>query len=327
MSKLKLNTIKLLIIPIINAAVAILLASTNSEQKVYLRNLVFSDFLSDRQGLSQDRINQIVSDDFKIDPKPEEYKNYLNPKFQRELLNIKAENRLITDRTLALAIVTRIGDPKQSQICGIESLGKIVFDTDRGIGCCSDFSKAWLFYANFLGLRAREVTNLGHTTVEYWDDVLKKWIWMDPYMRLEMTDANGIPLNQFEIRQMPLAQSVRYVRLPGSHIDLIPERLEAYHPSQFAAISWRKGVNFLQVEAWDSRLRALGIPKSIRQLILLTTGIQPRWLILTNTSLAFYMTLFKSLALVITSIFIVINLWFIFRLAQLARSRWRQSND
>jgi len=51
-----------------------------------------------------------------------------------------------------------------------------------------------------------------------------------------------------------------------------------------AAISWRRGVNFLEVEAWGTRLRALGLPKSLRQGALLTTGVQPRWLVLTTNA-------------------------------------------
>jgi hypothetical protein len=43
------------------------------------------------------------------------------------------------------------------------------------------------------------VNNLGHTTVEYWDAALRKWVWLDPFMRMEMTDANGLPLNQLRI--------------------------------------------------------------------------------------------------------------------------------
>ena len=221
-------------------------------------------------------------------------------------------------------IVARLGDPKESQICGVESLGKVVFDTDTGQGCCSDFSKAWLFYANHLGLPAREVNNLGHTTVEYWDAALRKWAWLDPFMRMEMTDADGLPLNQFEIRRMSLVETVRFVRLPGAQAGFEPRAYAGYHPSQYAAISWRRGVNFLEVEAWDTRLRALGLPKSLRQLALLTTGVQPRWLVLTTNALAFYMTLLQGLFLAVLGFFAVVDAWLVFRLAVWAARRRRR---
>ncbi len=33
---------------------------------------------------------------------------------------------------------------------------------------------------------------------QLWDAALRKWVWLDPFMRMETTDANGLPLNQFE---------------------------------------------------------------------------------------------------------------------------------
>jgi hypothetical protein len=300
----------------------LLLALTNSDQKVHIRNLVFSDFVADSQATSQDRVNALIENGFKTDPQTAAYLRYLNPRFQQELSRLQVEQRLV-GRELALAIAARLGDPKESQICGVESLGKVVFDTDSGQGCCSDFSKAWLFYANYLGLRAREVNNLGHTTVEYWDAALRKWVWLDPFMRMEMTDANGLPLNQFEIRRMSLVETVRFVRLPGAQAGFEPRAYAGYHPSQYAAISWRRGVNFLEVEAWDTRLRALGLPKSLRQLALLTTGVQPRWLVLTTNALAFYMTLLQGLFLAVLGFFVVVDAWLLFRLAVWAARRRR----
>jgi hypothetical protein len=94
-----------------------------------------------------------------------------------------------------------------------------------------------------------------------------------------------------------------------------------YHPSQHAAISLPRVVNFLEVEVWDTRLRALGLPKSLRQLALLTTGIQPRWLVLTTNALAFYMTLLQGLFLAVLGFFAVVDAWLLFRLAVWAR-RW-----
>jgi hypothetical protein len=74
-------------------------------------------------------------------------------------------------------------------------------------------------------------------------------------------------------------------------------------------------VNFLLVEAWDTRLRALGLPKSLRQGALLTTGIQPRWLVLTTNALAFYMTLLQGLFLAVLGFFVVLDAWLVVRVA------------
>ncbi len=314
MSRFIKNQWRVLFILGLQALFILLLTSTNTDQKVYIRNLVFSDFVADSKATAEDQVNALIANGFKTDAAAAAYLPYLNPSFQQELTRLQKDQQL-KGRALALAIVARLGDPKESQICGVESLGKVVFDTDTGQGCCSDFSKAWLFYANHLGLPAREVNNLGHTTVEYWDAALRKWVWLDPFMRMEMTDANGLPLNQFEIRRMSLVETVRFVRLPGAQTGFEPRAYAGYHPSQYAAISWRRGVNFLEVEAWDTRLRALGLPKSLRQLALLTTGVQPRWLVLTTNALAFYMTLLQGLFLAVLGFFVVLDAWLVVRVA------------
>ncbi len=293
---------------------------TSGDQKVYIRNVIFSQFLADASAGPAYEVDAVLADGFKTDPDPAQYLPYLNPRFARELAALKQDPAL-GDRDLALAIVARLGDPRESRICGVESLGKVVIDTDSGQGCCSDFSKAWLFYANYLGLKAREVNNLGHTTVEYWDRQRGRWDWLDPFMKMEMTNAQGIPLNQTEIRAVSLVDFVQFVRLPGAHTDFKPQSYGGYHPSQYAAISWRRGVNFLQMEAWDSRLRSLGLPKSLRQLLLLTAGVQPGWLVLTTNSLAFYLNLLKVLLLGLVGFFLAFDAWLAFRLARMIRQR------
>jgi hypothetical protein len=75
--------------------------------------------------------------------------------------------------------------------------------------------------------------------------------------------------------------------------------------------------------AGDNRLRALGLPKSLRQLALLTTGIQPRWLVLTTNALAFYMTLLQGVFLAVLGFIAVVDAWLVFRLAVCAARRRR----
>ena len=76
--------------------------------------------------------------------------------------------------------------------------------------------------------------------------------------------------------------------------------------------------------AGDNRLRALGLPKSLRQLALLTTGIQPRWLVLTTNALAFYMTLLQGVFLAVLGFIAVVDAWLVFRLAVWAARRRRR---
>ena len=97
-----------------------------------------------RSGARKVSLSNNRSSGLKTDASAAAYLPYLNPRFQQELMRLQKDQQL-QGRALALAIVARLGDPKESQICGVESLGKVVFDTDTGQGCCSDFSKAWLF--------------------------------------------------------------------------------------------------------------------------------------------------------------------------------------
>lgn len=300
-----------------------LLASSANEPKVYLRNVLFSQFVAEGTAAGQMDVNLGLAEGFKRDADPGAYRRYLNPAFERELSALKAEGKL-AGRDLAIAIASRLGDPRNSRICGVESLGKVVIDTDAGQGCCSDYSKAWLFYANYLGLQAREVNNLAHTTVEYWDGALRKWVWMDPFNKVEILDEAGKPLDQYEIRAMSLFESAQFRRLRGSHLDFAPAVYEGYQPAQFAAISWRRGVNFLEVEAWDARLRRLGLPKSLRQLFMLSTGIQPGWLVLTTNALAFYLQLLQAGIYAALAALLVFDAWVAARLAHWAHARGRQ---
>ena len=77
------------------------------------------------------------------------------------------------------------------------------------------------------------------------------------------------------------------------------------------------------MEAWDTRLRALGLPKSLHQGALLTTGVQPRWLVLTTNALAYCMTLLQVMFLAVLGFFAVVDAWLVFRVAVWAARRRR----
>jgi len=288
------------------------LMQLQTEHKVYLRNVMFSEFVADSQATGPAAVERMLAKGFRVDAAPAAYRPYLNPRFERELAELKAQPTT-ADRDLAFGIATRLGDPRESRICGVESLGKVVFDTDSGQGCCSDFSKAWLFYANYLGLRAREVNNIGHTTVEYFDRQRGKWVWLDPFNKVKFVDEGEVPLSQREIRAMSLFDVAQVRRLPGSHADFDPRGYVGYQPREYAVVSWRRGVNFLEVEAWDARLRDWGLPKSLRQLVLLSTGIQPGWLVLATDPMAFYLRLLQGMLYAVLAFFVAEDVWIAWR--------------
>ena len=123
--------------------------------------LCHSNGCSSRGG-GERTLKELIEAKFKKDVDTQVYENYLHPR-SKELLG---KSNFSTDRELALAITQRLGQADGS-IYTLEALGETVFDTRRGNGCCSDYSKYFLFYAIYLGLPAREVSLFIHTTVEY----------------------------------------------------------------------------------------------------------------------------------------------------------------
>ena len=280
---------------LLQAVGAVAVFTGPQEWKVYIRNILFSDFYGDARLRNEAALDAAVARGFDRDARPQDYLPYLEPAAARSLKAFQAAAKP-TDRELAHSIIQYLGDSRESKICGIDSLGKVVFDTTRGQGCCSDFSKAWMFYALYLGLQVREVNSLNHTTVEYFDRQARRWVWVDPFNRVEIVDDAGQPFSQYQLRVQTLFDRANFRRLPGSHEDFEPPAYNGYAPAQLAVLSWRKGVNFLQVEAWDARLRTWGLPKSMRQLVLLSLDIQPKWLVLTTDALALYLNALKVLA-------------------------------
>jgi hypothetical protein len=293
-----------------------------SDWRVYIRNVMFSHIYSDKDLSDEVALNKAVASRFVRDTVQDNYLPFLNAKAVQELKNYIEEFRP-TDRDLAISIIQHLGNQTQSQICGIDSLGKIVHDTDRGIGCCSDFSKAWIFYALYFGMQVREVSAPNHTTVEYFDRHTKSWFWLDPFNRIEIVNESGQPYNHYQLRRQSLFDYAKFNRLDGAEKTFSPNVYHGYAPSQLALVSWRLGVNFLYIERWDERLRYLGMPKSLRQLILLTIGIQPGWLILTTDAVAFYLKTLQLLIWTILILLITMNSTFV---ALCARWVWRRRN-
>lgn len=263
------------------------LKSFGISQQVYLRDLMFSEIVSDHQRVD---LNALIQRGFKIDSDTSQYANYLHPN-SLKLLKKAPQN---SDHSLAWAIVDVIGHADGS-VCGLETLGHTVFDTRRGKGCCSDYSKAWLFYANHLGMTAREVSLFNHTTVEYWDRQTGQWQWLDPYNRTEILDVHGNVQSLVSVRNAPFNAALSIHKLPQSSATFDANSYRGYAKSQMGVMLWRRGSNFLEVEAWDRWLQAWGLPKNMRQMVTLVAGVQPRWLMLVTHADYFYYKQLRAL--------------------------------
>jgi len=305
----KIN-IYLLLIILLNSIVLLVVINIKNKHQIYLRNLMFSEIIADSTISNERELDTIIDQKLKTENK-ENLLSYLDQTAVKELSLLKNQYKgTDADRFLAISILQYLGENPTGKICGGPSLGKVVFDVEKGMGCCSDYSKAWMFYALYFSLEVREVNSLNHTTVEFYDKNLKKWVWLDPFNRAQFS-MNNVLLNQYEARKATLFDKVTIINLNKEKLDVDLENYEGYNTSQLSLLLWRKGNNFIEVEDWDTKLRNLKIPKPIRQFIFLTTGVSPGWIMLANDALASYMRILKlAIYLLITTYFLV-NLFLI----------------
>lgn len=293
----KLARLLLIVCLLADAVSAAILVSLGGSERIYLRNLVFSRIHSDGEFADERALDAMLTRGFKPERSTSGYAAYLNPAKARILEKVR-DHPGSTDHELAVAITRQLGAYSSGLICGVESLGRIVFDTERGMGCCSDYSKSWMFYANYLGLAVREVNVLNHTTIEYYDRQTRHWHWLDPLWRLQIVDARGVPLSQYQIRSTSLFEALRAESLmsdPRPEFDA--NDYAGYAPPQLSVLMWRLGNNFLEIEHWDSRLRRWGLPKGLRQFVLLCVGVQPHWAMVGPASLAAYLKALQALVI------------------------------
>lgn len=272
-------------------------------QRVYMRDLMFSVIQMDARLKGGERtLNELIEAGFKRDVDTQVYENYLHPG-TKELLG---KSKFSTDRELALAITQRLGQADGS-VCGLEALGETVFDTRRGKGCCSDYSKSFLFYANYLGLPAREVSLFNHTTVEYLNRQTNEWQWLDPYNRVEILDASEAPMSMFKIRNSSRFEALKFRQLPSTGTQIDPRTYAGYSVVHMGTVLYRKGSNFMEVENWDIVMRGWGFTKSVRQVVTLVAGPRPEWLMLTTHADYFYYRTLRSALWLILGFILLAN--------------------
>lgn len=276
----------------INLALVLCLFNFSANNRIYARNLLFSKIYADSEITKESELDEHIFQGFKQDEVPDNYLPFLNIEKAKRLKSM-ASRAGFADVELAEEIGRSLGDLTDSKVCGIESLGRVVFDVERGLGCCSDISKAWIFYAVYAGLKVREVSLFNHTTVEFFDRQLGQWIWLDPMNRVKFNSSAGAPLSQYKIRQGNFFEP-RIVKKIGPEGKIFHTHTYiGYQPTQYSAVMWSKSINFLELEKWHARLSMLGMSKSARQFILLSTGIHPGWLMLATDPIASYLKALK----------------------------------
>jgi|GEM_PF-2249801 len=275
--------------------------------KVGVRDLVFAEIYSDREIRGLESIDTILK--FKTDGSPALYSSYLDHNMLAQLKEARA-SRPGDDTHLARAIGTLVGRlPTERNCGGADGLKEAIDMVSVGDGCCSDYAKAYAAYAYALELPVRIVTNTVHGGVEYFDRSQSKWIWFDAQLTAQVESSEGRLLNEFEIRNASRWQELRLVDLPPQYPDagFFNDRPN-YNPRSFSYVMWFKGINFIQNDRYNNMLRLLHLSKEIRQIILLVSGIQPGYVLLTDEMSAQYLKMAKAAVVALVVAYLIANL-------------------
>jgi hypothetical protein len=174
--------------------------------------------------------------------------------------------------------------------CGLDiSLRARIGSVRGGVGCCSDYNEAFLLRAQAVGLQAREVHNMGHTLAEYYDPVQGRWKWIDTSNRVQISDKNGALVSAWGRRTRFPWSALHFVDLPPFQpaIQESQANYSGYLANNNGILYWTKGGNLQQQELFEARFRRRNIPREFIQLLSLSIGIRPGWLVLAPSEAAF----------------------------------------
>lgn len=274
-------------ISLINVLTFWLLYSLSGNTQVYLRNLLFSEIVSDAEASTEDSLNARLRSNFKTNGgvPPD---SYINETKLASLRHLKQSG--ISTNEMAKAISATIGPSPDGTYCGKQPLYALVRGVEDGRGCCSDYSKAFLVYGYHLGIQVREVYVLSHATIEYFNPEQGRWVWFDPYFNTQVTDQSGHLLSLYQIRMASRFQELNLLDHPPN-TSTIPAFVgfRGYDTRHYDVLLYKKGNNFFELEQLHRRLRWLHLPKSVLQVSLFAFGVQPGYVMLTTEGMAVYM--------------------------------------
>lgn len=150
-----------------------------------------------------------------------------------------------------------------------------------GHGCCSDHSQVFLSLSLLNDIPSREVHHKSHTFNEYWDKELDKWIWVDSQFCLMAQNENGEYLGLLDIHTAFKNQKkVNWYFFGTSRHQLYQknpyEDKNKYFTSEpFGALIMTMGNNIFEQDYYNKKTYFL--PKDLRQLILYSIGIYPKF--------------------------------------------------
>jgi hypothetical protein len=249
---------------------------------------------------------------------------------QANRISIKKDNGLTTINRV-MTIVKNYSKNGGSG-CGDNSddLERNMYWVKSKHGCCSDHGQVFTASALLNGIYAREVHEGGqHKFNEFFDDSLQKWIWVDSQYCLMAKNENDKFLSLYELRKLMLQnQKISWFFFGTSqHVcyKTSPDSIDLFKKESFVQIRMTLDNNVFKVDKYNSWLSWM--PREVRQMILLTVGIQPQYLVYdpSNLSTDKHTYLKYSFYLIIFLLFII-NLLLLKIIAKLERKFFHETN-
>lgn len=256
---------------------------TDVQWVVDVKYILFTDITKDYD-LFKQPIQALNDFGFKTDYL--ELKQKMNSLIDNKVNYVKRINRNIsfaseTEKAKSIVLMfSKSGDGKCfGDISLLEKL--LMLQEGNGKGCCSDHAEAFIALSSYFGLTAREVHTLDHVTNEYYDNKLKKWIWVDPTYAILAKNKNGKYLSLLELRNLYYNnEKVHYEFFGNKHHCLSfddPYLNSLYDEKEdFSNIIMTLGNNVFEEDNFNHRLHFL--PKYLKQFVGIGLGIIPSYL-------------------------------------------------
>jgi len=287
---------------------ALVLTAGRYPISLYVRNALFSEVVDDQQVTSEAALNTLLKRRIRQDLAWLPARSLFTSTELVELDGLvsasrRGDCRLPSDSPLtvlspadclARALAKDVSPYMMGGKCGLDgSLRARIGLVRAGVGCCSDYNEAFLLRAQAVGLQAREVHNLGHTTAEYFEPLRQRWHWLDTSNRVQVENSEGQLVSAYTLRNRFPWRALRFIDLPPFSRDpkASGNQFPGYMSSWNSILFWSKGQNILQIEAFEGPLRRIGLPRELVQASSLALGVRPGWLVLAQPEAAFRLRL------------------------------------
>lgn len=242
-------------------------------------------------------------------------------KYVRQVLENHKIEPIAFDDSISYALRAKAISLSFSQNGG-EGCGQFSDDLIKNIkwltekhGCCSDHSQVFIALCLSNNIFAREVHHNSHTFNEFYDKKLQKWIWIDSqYCLMAKDSSSNNYLSLHEIYNSIKENKAIFWDFFGKEIHRLygqkdyAKAISYYNSDEFNFISMTLGNNVFEVDHYNRKLNFL--PQEVKQLILLTLGIQPSYLVYDplNRKIPYWQAL-KIGFWISTLLFAAINFW------------------